>query len=70
MGSCVQVSGLRTYQWNAMTKRWEDEVIARLQHFGASSCAYRGSVVQVDSHDLEGLLTRDLMRFCAGIPLF
>jgi hypothetical protein len=53
-----------------MTKRWEDEVIARLQHFGASSCAYRGSVVQVDSHDLEGLLTRDLMRFCAGIPLF
>ncbi|POM71115.1 Hypothetical protein PHPALM_12356 [Phytophthora palmivora] len=43
------VSGLRTYQWNAMTKRWEDEV---------------------DSHDIEGLLTRDLMRFCAGIPLF
>ncbi|KAG6610567.1 mitochondrial matrix protein frataxin [Phytophthora cinnamomi] len=43
------VSGLRTYQWNAMTKRWEDET---------------------DSHDIEGLLTRDLMRFCAGIPLF
>ncbi|KAL4102153.1 hypothetical protein PRIC1_005901 [Phytophthora ramorum] len=43
------VSGLRTYQWNAMTKRWEDEA---------------------DSHDIEGLLTRDLMRFCAGIPLF
>ncbi|EGZ11936.1 hypothetical protein PHYSODRAFT_286902 [Phytophthora sojae] len=43
------VSGLRTYQWNGMTKRWEDET---------------------DSHDIEGLLTRDLMRFCAGIPLF
>ncbi|EEY60176.1 uncharacterized protein PITG_12500 [Phytophthora infestans T30-4] len=43
------VSGLRTYQWNAMAKRWEDET---------------------DSHDIEGLLTRDLMRFCAGIPLF
>ncbi|CAI5713909.1 unnamed protein product [Peronospora effusa] len=43
------VSGLRTYHWNAMTKRWEDVA---------------------DSHDIEGLLTRDLMRFCAGIPLF
>ncbi|OWY93824.1 hypothetical protein PHMEG_00036631 [Phytophthora megakarya] len=43
------VSGLHTYQWNAMAKRWEDEA---------------------DSHDIEGLLTRDLMRFCAGIPLF
>uniref|UniRef100_A0AAV1UMF6 Uncharacterized protein n=1 Tax=Peronospora matthiolae TaxID=2874970 RepID=A0AAV1UMF6_9STRA len=43
------VSGLLTYRWNAMTKRWEDET---------------------DSHDIEGLLTRDLMRFCAGIPLF
>ncbi|CAI5725242.1 unnamed protein product [Hyaloperonospora brassicae] len=43
------VSGLRTYRWNAVTKRWEDET---------------------DSHDIEGLLTRDLMRFCAGIPLF
>ncbi|KAG1694550.1 hypothetical protein DVH05_021056 [Phytophthora capsici] len=43
------ISGLRTYQWNVMTKRWEDET---------------------DSHDIEGLLTRDLMRFCAGIPLF
>ncbi|KAG7397424.1 hypothetical protein PHYBOEH_000778 [Phytophthora boehmeriae] len=43
------ISGLRTYEWNAVTKRWEDET---------------------DSHDIEGLLTRDLMRFCAGIPLF
>lgn len=43
------VSGLRTYEWNPMTKRWEDET---------------------DAHDIEGLLTRDLMRFCAGIPLF
>ncbi|CAI5710538.1 unnamed protein product [Peronospora destructor] len=42
-------SCLRTYHWNAMTKRWEDVA---------------------DSHDIEGLLTRDLMRFCAGIPLF
>lgn len=43
------VSGLHTYQWNASTKRWEDEA---------------------DSHDIEGLLTRDLMRNCAGMPLF
>ncbi|CAH0478998.1 unnamed protein product [Peronospora belbahrii] len=43
------VSGLRTYNWNVMTKRWENEA---------------------DSHDIEGLLTRDLMRYCAGIPLF
>ncbi|CEG38451.1 mitochondrial matrix protein frataxin [Plasmopara halstedii] len=43
------VSGLRSYQWNVLTKRWEDEA---------------------DSHDIEGLLTRDLMRFCVGIPRF
>ncbi|RLN90198.1 hypothetical protein BBJ28_00001865 [Nothophytophthora sp. Chile5] len=48
------VSGLRMYEWNARTKRWEDEV----------------RPTATDSHDIEGLLTRDLMRFCAGIPLF
>ncbi|GLE05750.1 hypothetical protein PINS_up014798 [Pythium insidiosum] len=43
------ISGLRKYEWNAKTKRWEDET---------------------DAHDLEGLLTRDLMRLCTGIPAF
>ncbi|GAB9465648.1 hypothetical protein Gpo141_00003048 [Globisporangium polare] len=43
------ISGLRAYEWNARTQRWEDEN---------------------DSHDIEGLLTRDLMRVCTGIPSF
>ncbi|TYZ67756.1 hypothetical protein PybrP1_013000 [[Pythium] brassicae (nom. inval.)] len=43
------VSGLRAYEWNARTRRWEDEN---------------------DSHDIEGLLTRDLMRICNGVPSF
>uniref|UniRef100_K3XBZ4 Uncharacterized protein n=1 Tax=Globisporangium ultimum (strain ATCC 200006 / CBS 805.95 / DAOM BR144) TaxID=431595 RepID=K3XBZ4_GLOUD len=43
------ISGLRAYEWNARTQRWEDEN---------------------DSHDIEGLLTRDLMRICSGIPSF
>ncbi|KAJ0395389.1 hypothetical protein P43SY_002965 [Pythium insidiosum] len=43
------ISGLRKYEWNAKTQRWEDET---------------------DAHDIEGLLTRDLMRLCSGIPAF
>ncbi|TMW67175.1 hypothetical protein Poli38472_012291 [Pythium oligandrum] len=43
------ISGLRKYEWNQKTQRWEDES---------------------DAHDLEGLLTRDLMRLCSGVPAF
>ncbi|UIZ23552.1 hypothetical protein KXD40_007904 [Peronospora effusa] len=62
-------SCLRTYHWNAMTKRWEDvlQQVSVVLHLINDSCR---CVLQADSHDIEGLLTRDLMRFCAGIPLF
>ncbi|DAZ96647.1 TPA: hypothetical protein N0F65_005826 [Lagenidium giganteum] len=66
------ISGLRMYEWNARTRRWEDEVFYAIE-FGDVRLQWTdhdGAVDQTDAHDIEGLLTRDLMRLCSGVPAF
>lgn len=68
---CVQISGLRAYEWNPLTQRWEDEVGGnRLLLCECVVVVAHLCLLQSDSHDIEGLLTRDLMRLCSGIPSF
>ena len=51
----LQVSGLRTYRWNAMTKRWEDEVGLSCAQNIVTKCYMLTSDLDRDVHCVDRL---------------